>query len=98
MGTPKKEESPAKAEPVELAPVSKIDKSGEHHPKSRRKRNGFIFFLGGLFGIVAAGFFANKSDLIEFPELGDISLMDVLPAGFMKDARELAVSFLFVGT
>lgn len=44
-----------------------------------------------------AGFFAQKSDLIEFPEFGDMSLdsiMDVLPAGFVRDARDLAVSFM----
>ena len=44
---------------------------------------------------MAAGFFAGKSDLIDFPELGDLrmdSLMDVLPAGFVRDARDLAVS------
>lgn len=41
-----------------------------------------------------AGFFAGKSDLIDFPEFGDLrmdSLMDVLPAGFVRDARDLAV-------
>lgn len=50
-----------------------------------------------MFGIVVAGFFARQSDLIEFPELGDLSmdsLMDVLPAGFMRDARDLAVCFV----
>ncbi len=50
--------------------------------------------MGGLFGILVAGFFARQSDLIEFPELGDLSmdsLMDVLPAGFVRDARDLAV-------
>lgn len=90
----KRKESSPKAEEVRLAPVSKI-MTDKHHPKSRKKRNGLIFFLGGLFGIVAAGFFAQKSDLIDFPEFGDItmdSIMDVLPAGFVKDARDLAVS------
>jgi phospholipid:diacylglycerol acyltransferase len=90
----KRPESPAKAEEVRLAPVSKI-MTDKHHPKSRKKRNGLIFFLGGLFGIVVAGFFAQKSDLIEFPELGDISMdsiMDVLPASFVRDAKDLAVS------
>ena len=91
--TPSRDASPAKAEEVRLAPVSKI--ITEKHHKTRKRRNGFIFFLGGLFGIVAAGFFAGKSDLIDFPELGDLrmdSLMDVLPAGFVRDARDLAVS------
>ncbi|KAH8592368.1 Lecithin:cholesterol acyltransferase-domain-containing protein [Bisporella sp. PMI_857] len=87
----KREDSPVKAEEVQLAPVSKIMKDG--HKKERGKRKtGFIFFLGGLVGIVAAGFFAQKSDLIDFPEFGELSmdsLIDVLPSGFMKDARDL---------
>ena len=95
LGKPTRESSPAKAEEVRLAPVSKI--ITENHHKSRKRRNGIIFFLGGLFGIMVAGFFAGKSDLIEFPELGDLSmdsLLDVLPAGFVKDAKDLAVSVL----
>jgi len=89
---------PPKAEEVRLAPVSKIvtDSSGHHHKhKTRKRRNGFIFFLGGLFGILVAGFFAKQSELIDFPELGELSmdsLMDILPAGFVSDARDLAVS------
>lgn len=44
-----------------------------------------------------AGYFAERNDLIDFPELGDLgmeSLMDVLPAGFLKDARDLQVWFI----
>jgi phospholipid:diacylglycerol acyltransferase len=90
---PSREGSPAAAEEVCLAPVSKIVTEKQH--KTRKRRNGFIFFLGGLFGILAAGFFARSNDLIEFPELGDLSMdswIDVLPAGFVRDARDLAVS------
>ena len=84
-----REDSPAKADEVVLAPKSKV-----HHGKTRKRRNGLIFFLGGLFGIVVAGFFAGRSDLIDFPEFGELSmdnLLDVLPAGFVSDARDLAV-------
>ncbi len=92
-----REESPAKAEEVRLAPVSKI-KSGKDadHKKYRKRRNGFIFGLGGVFGIVIAGLFAKRSDL-SFPELGDLSMdsiLDVLPAAFVRDARDLAVCLL----
>lgn len=90
-----RDQSPARAEEVRLAPVSKILTGPPGKQKHRKRRNGFIFFLGGLFGIVAAGFFANQSDLIDFPELGELSmsnLLDVLPAGMVKDARDLAVS------
>ncbi|KAN0101678.1 LACT domain containing protein [Hyaloscypha variabilis] len=83
-----RDESPAKAEEVVLAPKSKV-----HHGKTRKRRNGLIFFLGGLFGILVAGFFAGRSDLIDFPEFSELSmdsLLDVLPAGFVNDARDLA--------
>ncbi len=92
--------TPSPNEELRLAPVSKIvgteehDKKYHHKPKTRKRRNGFIFFLGGIFGIVVAGFFAQRSDLIELPEFSDLnmeSLMDVLPAGFVRDARDLAV-------
>lgn len=65
----------------------------------RRRRSTFIFFLGSLFGIVAAGFFAKNNDLIDFPELGDLSidslyeaLPSALPAGLVSDVRDLLVS------
>ncbi|RDL33823.1 putative LRO1-a lecithin cholesterol acyltransferase-like protein [Venustampulla echinocandica] len=84
-------DSPPKAADQQLVRLSKAQSS--QSPKYRKRRNGFIFFLGGLFGIMAAGFFANRSDLIDFPEFGDLSmdsLMDILPASFMQDARDMA--------
>lgn len=89
----RRDESPAKAEEVRLAPVSKII-TDTNKPKTRKRRNGLIFFLGGIFGLLVAGFFAQRSDLLDFPELGDLSmesLMEILPAGFVSDARDLAV-------
>lgn len=73
--------------------------SDSHHtkhkkPKGTKRRNGFVFILGGLFGLLLAGFFAGKTDLIELPDIGELSmdsLMDVLPAGFVKDVRDLVV-------
>lgn len=62
---------------------------------SKRKRSlGAIFLLGSLFGIIAAGCFAKSNDLIDFPEIGELSvdnLLDVLPAGLVKDVRDLVV-------
>jgi len=89
---------PDKAEDLALVPVSSLSKLPKHKTvhktKGVKRRTGFIFFLGGLFGIVIAGFFAQQNDLIDFPEFGDLnleSLMDVLPAGFLQDAKELKV-------
>jgi phospholipid:diacylglycerol acyltransferase len=63
----------------------------ERVPKKSKRRNTFIFLLGSLFGIIAAGFFASSNDLIEFPEFGDLgvdSLLDALPAGLAKDMKD----------
>lgn len=97
-----RESTPDKAEELRLAPASKIVDSSHKKRKhgTRKRRNGVIFGLGGLFGIVVAGFFARQSDLIEFPEFGDLSmdsLIDVLPAGFMREARDLVVSLISLG-
>lgn len=61
-------------------------------PPTRKRRNTFIFLLGSLSGIIAAGFFAKTNDLIDFPEIGDLSvdnLLDVLPAGLVRDMKDL---------
>ncbi|KAI0012387.1 LACT-domain-containing protein [Xylariaceae sp. FL0662B] len=84
--TPQREDSPVK-------PGDKV-KVIHHHdrPKTRKRRNTFIFLMGSLFGLIAAGFFARNNDLIEFPELSEFSmdsLLDVLPAGLVKDIKEL---------
>ncbi|RYP69788.1 hypothetical protein DL771_005897 [Monosporascus sp. 5C6A] len=65
-----------------------------HPPKTRRRRNTFIFLLGSLFGLIAAGFLAQSNDLIELPEIGELSmdsLLDVLPAGLAKDMRDFVI-------
>lgn len=79
----------------------RADKSGakikiihHHRPKTRKRKTTAIFLLGSLCGIIAAGFFAKSNDLIDFPEIGELSMdsfFDVLPAGLVKDMRELVV-------
>lgn len=84
-----REHTPEKAEEV-LVPVSEVKDNKNSKPKSRKKRNGLVFALGGLFGLVAAGVFAGKNDLIDFPEEFSMDgLFDALPASFIKDARDL---------
>ncbi|OTB12561.1 hypothetical protein K445DRAFT_321005 [Daldinia sp. EC12] len=64
----------------------------EHKPKTRKRRNTFIFLMGSLFGLIAAGLLAKNNDLIELPEIGELSMdsfLDVLPAGLVKDMRDL---------
>lgn len=64
-------------------------------PKPRSKRrNGLIFALGGIFGIFVALFFANQQEVISLDSLMDLNLdalIDVIPQGIVKDAREFSV-------
>lgn len=56
-----------------------------------------MFSLGGLFGIIVAAFFAQRHEVINLEGLMDMnleSLMDVIPAGIVKDAKDLTVSRL----
>ncbi len=81
-----RDESPAKGDKITII--------HHHRPKTRKRKTTAIFLLGSLCGIIAAGFFAQSNDLIEFPEIGGLSmdsLFDVLPAGLVKDVRELVV-------
>ena len=83
--------SPTDGEPVTLIPTAKLKTLTK---KRSRRRNGFIFGLGGLFGILVAAFFANQHDVINFEGLMDLnldSLVDVIPAGVVKDARDITV-------
>jgi len=62
--------------------------------KGNKRRNAWIFGLGGLFGILVAGYFAGNNDIIDLPYLKDMnleSILDVLPAGLIRDANELQV-------
>lgn len=62
-------------------------------PRSKR-RNGFIFVLGGLFGIFIALFFANQQDVISLESLMDLnldSLIDAIPQGIISDAKQFSV-------
>lgn len=82
-----------KGEKLTLVSTSKLKSLTK---KRSKRRNGFIFGLGGLFGILVAAFFANRHDVISFEGLMDLnldSLIDVIPAGIVKDAKDLTVCF-----
>lgn len=75
-----------------MVPVSKLKKLTTTR-KSKRK-SWLIFGLGGLFGLIVAVFFANQQEVIKLESLLDVnldSLMDVIPAGIVNDARDLSV-------
>jgi phospholipid:diacylglycerol acyltransferase len=86
--------TPRDESPDKLPVAHEKVKVVHHKSKLRKRRTTAIFLLGSLFGIIAAGFFAKSNDLIEFPEFGELSmdsLFDALPAGFVKDMRDLVV-------
>jgi len=93
--------SPAKGEAVTLIPAAQLKKLKS---KKSKRRQGLIFGLGGLFGLVVAAFFADQHDVINLEGLVDFnldSLLDVIPAGIVKDAKDITVGFsvysLFIG-
>lgn len=89
---PSRDPSPAKGEPVTLVSSAQLHKL---KTKARTKRRTtLIFGLGGLFGIVVAALFAQQHDVINLEGLVDFnleSLMDVIPAGIVKDAKDITV-------
>ncbi|EAQ92213.1 hypothetical protein CHGG_00448 [Chaetomium globosum CBS 148.51] len=93
--SPSETSTPRDESPDEPEKASDKIKTVHHHrPQTRKRRNTAIFLLGSLFGIIAAGFFAQSNDLIDFPEIGELSMdsfFDVLPAGLVKDMRELVI-------
>lgn len=65
--------------------------------KGKRRGYGWVFGLGGLFGIVVAIFFVGHSDVLDITAFKDLnldSLIDVLPSGLIKEARDLQVRVL----
>ncbi len=95
--TPSESQAPCDEDPDKPDKPDKPEKIAiihHHRPKTRKRKTTAIFLLGSLCGIIAAGFFAKSNDLIDFPEIGGLSmdsLFDVLPAGLVKDVRELVV-------
>lgn len=77
-----------------MIPVSKLKKLTRE--KRSKRRVGVIFGLGGLFGLILAGFFAQQKKVISFEGLIDLnldSILDVIPANIVQDARDLTVCF-----
>lgn len=67
--------------------------------KGKKRRNAWVFGLGLLGGLSAAGFFASKDgaldQLVSMAGLEDMnldSLMDVLPTGLIRDVQDIQVS------
>ncbi|KAH7064604.1 Lecithin:cholesterol acyltransferase-domain-containing protein [Macrophomina phaseolina] len=60
--------------------------------RGSKRWNLFVLGLGGVIGIVGAGWFAQNNDMIDLPAIADLnldSIADMLPAGLLQDARDL---------
>ena len=91
---PSRESTPAPGEEYRVVDANKLHKLSKSRATSKR-RHAWVFVLGGFFGILVAGLFASNNDMIDLSSLTDMnleSLMDVLPAGLIKDARDIQVS------
>lgn len=76
---------------MQLVPAAHLQKLNK---KRNKRRQGFVFGLGGLFGIFIAAFFAQRHDVLNLEGLLDINLesvLDVIPAGIVNDARDITV-------
>lgn len=83
--------------------INKLNDINEQLLKSKKspgakRRSAWVFILGGLFGVALALFFAGSNDVIDLAALKSMnldSILDVLPAGLVKDAQELTVRTYF---
>lgn len=99
---PSREPTPDNNEEVQLVSKKRLEELKSWAGPTTRKRSTWsIFVLGGLFGVVVAAFFANQSDVINLNGLLDMnldSLIDVIPASIIKDAKELTVCYIIALT
>ncbi|KAJ4411827.1 phospholipid:diacylglycerol acyltransferase [Didymella pomorum] len=60
--------------------------------KNGKRKNFWIFGLGGVFGLIIAAFFAGSNDLLDLKSIEGMnleSLMEALPANFVRSAQQL---------
>lgn len=89
--SPSRGSTPDPGEEVKLISTAKLDKLTKR--KSSKKRSGIIFGLGGILGLVIALLFAESQDVIRLEGLLEVnldSLIDVIPAGIVKDVKALS--------
>ncbi|KAF2795455.1 LACT-domain-containing protein [Melanomma pulvis-pyrius CBS 109.77] len=89
---PSRDPSPDADKPADLRIVKVQRLQSLKQKQQSKKRNFWIFALGGVFGLVVAAFFVGSNDMIDLSSLEGMnlnSIMDVLPAGFLRDAQQL---------
>jgi phospholipid:diacylglycerol acyltransferase len=110
VGTPdstpssSRDNSPAPSRPgdkttdYKIVSTQQLEKASKQKQHGRKRRNVWVFGLGGLVGVLAAGFFASPTgsldrlvDMSGWSDLNLDSILDVLPAGLIKDVQQLQV-------
>lgn len=84
---------------VPIKAFEKLKETSKQKERGRKRKNAWLFGLGGFFGIVLAATFAAPTGgmdrLVEMAGFGDMhldSILDILPAGLIKDVRDLQAS------
>lgn len=75
--------------------LATLKRQGTH----KKRRNFWVFTLGGIFGLVVAGFFASNNDMIDLTSIGEMnleSILEALPDNFVKSAQQLQVRRLLL--
>lgn len=89
--SPSRDSTPEPNEEVKLVSKKKLEKLKKGGTSKRR--TGLIFGLGSLLGLLLALLFAQSQDVIRLEGLLEVnldSLMDVIPAGIVKDVKDLS--------
>ena len=93
--TPTPPNSESIGDDLKLVSSAKLHELKKGAKRSHKRRHYLVFILGGLFGVCVAAFFAQKQEVINFEGILDLnldSLIDVIPAGVIKDAKDITVS------
>ncbi|KAF2802030.1 Phospholipid:diacylglycerol acyltransferase [Mytilinidion resinicola] len=89
---PSRESTPDPSNPGLLRVISAEKLHNLKKGRNTKRRNAWVFGLGGLFGIAVAAFFAGSNDMIDLSSLADLnmdSILESLPAGLVRDAQEM---------
>ena len=74
--------------PLTVSQVKKLHRGKRHQ--------GVLLGVGALIGFVAAAFFAKQQHVIDLDFINFESLIDAIPAGIIKDAKDITVSLLLI--
>lgn len=88
-----------KGEDYKLVAATKLEnlKKAKTRARGTKRRFAWVFGLGALLGLFAAAFFSDSTGLDHLVDLAGLtdlnldSILDVLPAGLIKDVRDLQV-------